>query len=108
VQITEVRTIAADELWLSPAYQRDSVGLHFTWIDDLAAVTPVLTQVEERLAPIGPRPHWGKLFTANPAGRYPRMPEFIELRRGYDPVGKFGNDFLDSYLTPPRPGSPLR
>jgi alditol oxidase len=108
VQITEVRTIAADELWLSPAYQRDSVGLHFTWIDDLAALTPVLTQVEERLAPFGPRPHWGKLFSANPAGRYQRMHDFSELRRGYDPAGKFGNDFLDTFLTPPRQRSPLR
>ena len=63
VQISEVRTIAADELWLSPAYQRDSVGLHFTWIDDLAAVMPVLTQVEERLAPIGPRPALGQALT---------------------------------------------
>ncbi len=98
VQITEVRTIAADELWLSPCYRRDSVALHFTWIDDAKAVAPVLAMVEERLAPLGPRPHWGKLFTAGPAARYERLPEFRRLRRDYDPDGKFGNDFLDAYL----------
>ena len=99
VQISEVRTIAADNLWLSPCYRRDSVGLHFTWIDDLAAVAPVLALVQERLAPLDPRPHWGKLFTANPAARYERLPDFHQLRRDYDPTGKFGNDFLDVYLS---------
>jgi xylitol oxidase len=99
VQISEVRTIAADELWLSPAYRRDSVGLHFTWIDDVAAVTPVLALVEERLEPFEPRPHWGKLFTVNPSGRYDRRPEFRQLRLRYDPAGKFGNDFLETNLS---------
>ncbi|HET7014661.1 MAG TPA: D-arabinono-1,4-lactone oxidase, partial [Streptosporangiaceae bacterium] len=99
VQISEVRTIAADELWLSPCYRRDSVGLHFTWIDDWAAVAPVLALVEERLEPFGPRPHWGKLFAASPAGRYERMADFRQLRLAFDPTGKFGNDFLDAYLS---------
>ena len=99
VQISEIRTIAADELWLSPAYRRDSVGLHFTWIDDWAAVAPVLALVEERLEPFDPRPHWGKLFAASPAGRYERMPDFRQLRLAFDPTGKFGNDFLDAYLS---------
>jgi xylitol oxidase len=99
VQISEVRTIAADELWLSPSYRRNSVGLHFTWIDDVAAVQPVLGLVEERLEPFDPRPHWGKLFIASPAGRYERMPDFSQLRHGYDPTGKFGNDFTSAYLS---------
>jgi xylitol oxidase len=75
------------------------VGLHFTWIDDWAAVGPVLALVEERLDPFDPRPHWGKLFTASPAGRYERMPDFRQLRHDFDPTGKFGNDFLDANLS---------
>lgn len=103
VQISEIRTIAADDLWLSPCYQRDSVAFHFTWIKDEAAVTPVLAQVEERLAPLGARPHWGKLFGAGPEairGLYPRLDDFRRLMREYDPAGKFRNDLLDRYLPP--------
>ncbi|WP_219469003.1 FAD-binding protein [Nonomuraea rhizosphaerae] len=90
LQISEVRTIAADELWLSPYRGRDTVGIHFTWKKDWAGVLPVIGLVEERLAEFEPRPHWGKLFT-----RYPACPErFSTLARRYDPAGKFRNDFV--------------
>ncbi|MEU8248766.1 FAD-binding protein [Nonomuraea sp. NPDC048916] len=90
LQISEVRTVAADDLWMSPCRDRDSVAVHFTWVKDWAAVLPVLTLVEDVLAPFDPRPHWGKLFT-----RWPSCPErFRELVRRYDPAGTFGNDFL--------------
>lgn len=98
LQISEIRTIAADDLWLSPSYQRDSVGLHFTWIDDTRAVAPVIARVEEQLAPFDPRPHWGKLFST--PGRYDRLPDFLRLTERYDPAGKFRNAFLDANLTP--------
>jgi len=98
LQISEIRTIAADDLWLSPSYGRDSVGLHFTWIDDMRAVAPVIARVEEELAPFDPRPHWGKLFTA--PGRYDRLVDFLRLMRRYDPTGKFRNAFLDASLNP--------
>jgi alditol oxidase len=101
LQIAEIRTVAADDLWLSPCYQRDTVAFHFTWVKDWAAVAPVLARVEERLAPFGPRPHWGKLFTASPAGvaaQYPRMGDFRGLARHYDPAGKFRNDLLNRYI----------
>jgi xylitol oxidase len=89
LRISEIRTIAADDLWLSPCYQRDSAGLHFTWHKDTARVLPVLEAIEERLAPFAARPHWGKLFVASPAGLYPRLPDFEHLRDRYDPAGKF-------------------
>jgi alditol oxidase len=97
--ISELRSVAADELWLSPSYQRDSIGLHFTWIDDLPAVLPVMAAVEERLAPFSPRPHWGKLFTIAPAdlaASYERLPDFRTLMRRYDPAGKFRNAYLEN------------
>jgi alditol oxidase len=103
--IAEIRTIAADEEWLSPSYQRDSVAFHFTWINDWPAVAPVLAQVEERLAPLHARPHWGKLFGVGPeilSGLYQRLDDFRRLARGYDPGGKFRNDLLDRYLPPDR------
>ncbi|HET8658079.1 MAG TPA: FAD-binding protein [Micromonosporaceae bacterium] len=99
LQVAEIRTVAADDLWLSPAYRRDCVTLHFTWVPDAAAVLPVLAAVEERLMPLGARPHWGKLTTAEPQeviGRYPRRDQFAWLAAGCDPDGKFRNDFVDS------------
>ncbi len=105
VQVSEIRTVAADRLWLSPSYERDSVAFHFTWIDDPRAVAPVLALVEAGLAPLRARPHWGKLFCMQPevlAGLYPRQADFGELMRRYDPAGKFRNDMLDSYFPDPR------
>jgi alditol oxidase len=105
LQISEIRTIAADELWLSPSHQRDTVAFHFTWIRDWAAVAPVVAQVEERLAPLQARPHWGKLFTMSPEavrGGYQRLDDFQRLMRYYDLAGKFRNDLLDRYFPPDR------
>lgn len=101
VQVCEIRTVAADDLWLSPSQGRDSVGIHFTWRPDLPAVTRVLAALDEALAPFAPRPHWGKLFTTDPdtlRGGYPRVDSFAALARRYDPDGVFRNEFLDSYL----------
>ncbi|HZV25952.1 MAG TPA: D-arabinono-1,4-lactone oxidase, partial [Acidothermaceae bacterium] len=101
LQITELRTIAADELWLSPAYRRDSFAIHFTWISDFAAVAPVLAAVEEQLAPFDARPHWGKVFSRNPdvvRGRYQRMSDFSALVDRFDPAGKFRNEFVDRFV----------
>jgi xylitol oxidase len=92
--IAEIRTVAADDLWLSMAYGRDSVAFHFTWRPDTGAVRPVLAQLEERLAPFDPRPHWGKLFTMDPRGSYERLPGFTGLMERYDPAGTFRNDFI--------------
>ncbi|HEY3867137.1 MAG TPA: FAD-binding protein [Actinocrinis sp.] len=99
LQISEIRTIAGDDLWLSPAYGRDSVAFHFTWVKDTAAVVPVLAAVEEHLMPLGARPHWGKLFTAPPdrvAAGYEKAAEFRKLMLRHDPDGKFRNLFIGS------------
>ncbi|MFG1706031.1 FAD-binding protein [Nonomuraea sp. M3C6] len=94
LHISEVRSVASDDLWLSPFHGRDSVGIHFTWVKDPAAVLPVLELVEETLAPFEPRPHWGKLFT-----RWPSCPDrFRSLVRTLDPEGKFANDFTGILL----------
>ena len=101
ILVSEVRTIAADSLWLSPSQGRDTVALHFTWIQDEAAVRPVVAAIEEALAPLDVRPHWGKVFAADAATlrqRYPKVPEFIALAAKYDPAGKFRNPYLDTYL----------
>ena len=101
LQISELRTVAADELWLSPAFRRDSLAIHFTWHKDPAGVSTVLPAIEERLAPFDARPHWGKLFTMAAevlAGRYERLADFARLRAEHDPAGKFVNAFVQRYL----------
>jgi alditol oxidase len=102
LHVGELRTVARDDLWLSPAYDEDVIGIHFTWIDDAAAVSPVLAAVDEALRPYGARPHWGKLFvTPSDVVRslYPRLADFTALAREFDPDGVFGNEFVDRYLT---------
>ncbi|MFG2121169.1 FAD-binding protein [Streptomyces sp. NPDC048710] len=101
LQTCEVRTVAADPQWLSPAHGRDSVALHFTWVEDTGAVLPVVRRVEAALDPFDPRPHWGKVFTA-PATelrrRYAHLADFRALAQALDPVGKFTNAFVRDVL----------
>jgi alditol oxidase len=101
LQIGEIRTVAGDELWMSPQYQRDSVSVHFTWERDQAGVERALEHVEQALEPFDPRPHWGKAFLGGAAAvgrRYERLADFHALRRRLDPDGKFVNDWLRANL----------
>ncbi|MDN5600399.1 MAG: FAD-binding protein [Brachybacterium sp.] len=98
---SEVRTVAADELWLSPAYQRDSACVHFTWKQLPEQVAVLLPEIEERLAPFAPRPHWGKVFTTAPEqvrAQYPRLGDFLALRDRLDPERVFTNAYVDRLL----------
>jgi alditol oxidase len=102
LQVMEIRTVASDEMWLSPAFARDSVALHFTWHNNDAAVSQACAAVEAALADFAPRPHWGKVFTLDAAevgSGYPRLADFQQLRARHDPSGKFGNTFLDDLLS---------
>lgn len=101
LQISEIRTVAADDLWLSPAQGRDSVAFHFTWRPDTEAVLPVLREIEAALEPFEPRPHWGKLFRMDPgtvASRYAHHGDFRRLAERFDPAGTFRNTFTDAYV----------
>ncbi|MEV4621532.1 FAD-binding protein [Asanoa sp. NPDC049573] len=99
LQISEIRTVAADDLWLSPAYGTDVVGVHFTWVKDTERVFALLPDIEAALLPLGARPHWGKCFaTTDVAASYPRMADFRALRARVDPAGKFGNALVDALV----------
>lgn len=94
----EVRSVAADDLWLSTAYQRDTVCLHYATRADLDMPNQVIPEIERVLSPFEPRPHWGKLFAATAeelAPRYPRMDDFRALAGRLDPRGAFRSQFLD-------------
>jgi xylitol oxidase len=101
LQATEIRTVAADRLWMSPQYHQDTIAFHFTWTPDLDAVGAVLVDVEAALAPFGARPHWGKLFLADATAialLYPRLPDFARLVMRLDPRGAFRNAWLDTHV----------
>lgn len=96
--ISEIRTIASDDLWLSTAYGRDSVAIHFTLKQDISGVAKFLPGLEETLRPFDPRPHWGKQFVMQPAAlrsRYEHFNTFKNLVAKCDPEGKFRNEFID-------------
>lgn len=99
--ISEIRTIAADDLWLSPCRKQASVAIHFTWKQDWPAVSKLLPLIEKELSSFNVRPHWGKLFTVAPtvlASRYEKMQDFKNMVATYDPTGKFRNEFLNMNL----------
>jgi len=99
--VCEIRTVAADGLWLSPCYERETAAFHFTWRKDTAALATLLPAIEDRLAPFGARAHWGKLFTLSPAvirAGYPRLREFRHLMDSCDPSGKFRNHFIKTFI----------
>jgi xylitol oxidase len=101
LMISEIRAIAADDLWMSPCYRQACVTIHFTWKQDWPAVSKLLPVIEKELAPFKARPHWGKLFTTPPAqlkSVYEKLPEFIQLSEHYDPRGKFRNEFLNTNI----------
>jgi xylitol oxidase len=96
--ISEIRTVAADQLWMSPCRNRASVALHMTWRPEWKEVMLLLPLIEQALAPFNAVPHWGKLFTIPPRqlqSGYDKLASFKELAGLYDQKGKFRNDFLE-------------
>jgi alditol oxidase len=101
LQVSELRTIAADRLWMSPQYEQDTMAIHFTWAPEQEAVERALVDVEAALAPFGARPHWGKVFVADApaiAGLYERLPDFEALLERLDPRAAFRNDWLERHV----------
>ena len=101
IKITEIRSISADDIWLSPAYKQDCIGIHFSWLARPIEIHQFLPKLENALAPFRPRPHWGKMFAMPPdqvRACYPKMADFQALLVENDPQGKFLNDYLIRYV----------
>lgn len=103
LMISEIRTIDADNFWMSPCYKQSSVAIHFTLKQDVKGVNALLPKIESKLEPFGVRPHWGKLFTLSPStlqSRYERITDFQKLMKDFDPEGKFINEFISINVMP--------
>ncbi|HEX8498548.1 MAG TPA: FAD-binding protein [Actinomycetales bacterium] len=97
----ELRSMAADDLWMSPAQGRETIAIHFTWKLDPERVAPVVARVQQALAPFEARPHWGKIFSTEPADvlrHYDRAPDFAALLKEHDPAGVLRGDFVGAYF----------
>ena len=97
--VSEVRTVPADDFWLSMAQGTDAVGIHFTFKPDEQAVRALLPTIEQIL-PDTARPHWGKVNELDPAEvtrRFPKWDDFVALARRYDPQRRFVNAYLERY-----------
>jgi xylitol oxidase len=93
--VSEIRAIAADDLWLSGASGRPTLALNFTWRHDARKVVGLLPGLQEALAPFDARPHWGTVwrrFSLNLL--YPRLTNARDLFERLDPNGTFSNDHL--------------
>ena len=99
--VTEIRCIAADDFWMSTAFQRESVAIHFTWKPNTPGVMSLLPELESVLKPFDARPHWGKIFTL-PAvelvDRYPKFDDFLKLKHKLDPKNTMQNRYLQRAL----------
>lgn len=98
----EVRVAAADDVWMSTAYGRDTayVAVHQYVRTPYAAY---FRGVEEVLLGFDGRPHWGKLHTLDAAAlaaRHPRFADFTAVRDAVDPERRFANPHLDRVLGP--------
>lgn len=99
--VGELRSIAADQLWLSPEHQRDTLALHFTWRRDAPVVAANVALIERTLARFAIRPHWGKVFSVAPEAllqAYTRAPDFAKLRSEMDPRGIFVNRWARQHV----------
>jgi alditol oxidase len=102
LMITEIRAIAADDLWMSPFYKKTCVAFHFTWKQEIPEVMALLPQIEKAFEPYNPRPHWGKLFTLEPKvlqSRIEKLADFKALMQKHDPEKKFINEFIETNLS---------
>jgi xylitol oxidase len=99
--ISEIRTVAGDDLWMSPAYRQPSLTIHFTWKQETDAVMALLPRIEKALEPFKPKPHWGKLFTTDRESiesGVEKIDAFRDLVQSFDPKGRFRNEFLDTII----------
>jgi len=96
----EVRYIKADDIWLSPFFQRDSCAISCHNFHDkdykkyFAAIEPIFLKYDGR-------PHWGKIHTLtakDQRARYPKFDEFLKVRQAMDPKNIFTNDHINTVL----------
>ncbi len=100
LMVGEIRSIAADSLWMSPHTGRDSLAFHFTWHPAQKPAREAANAVMDALAPFEVRTHWGKLFDPDRVdlGQFTQRSDFLDLVERFDPSGKFRNRWFDEVI----------
>lgn len=98
--VSELRAVAGDDHWLSPQCDGPTFAMHFTWGPNAAMAAAGARVVERALAPLEPRPHWGKHFSAalDVGPRYRDLSSFLALRDRLDPAGRFISPWFERTL----------
>jgi FAD/FMN-containing dehydrogenase len=98
----EIRTVAADDAWLSPAHGRATCAISVHQ-DGRKPHAEVFADLEPIFWEHGGRPHWGKWHRCDAsrlAPLYPRWKDFVALREHFDPGERFLNEHLRGLLLP--------
>lgn len=94
--VVELRFVAADEAWMSPAFGRDTAYVG-AYMARARGIERYFAEFERLMQSLGGRPHWGKQFTAGAQALRdlcPNHARFSALRDALDPRGLFDNEFL--------------
>jgi len=98
----DVRFFRKSDAWLANSWEEDTVSLGCVCrVSEIAKYYKAFDIMEETFLEFGGRPHWAKTFKCGPEmlkTLYPKMQDFIELRRIMDPSGKFLNTYLKQYF----------
>ena len=96
--VSEIRTVAADDLWMSPCFERNSVAFHFTWKLEPIAVQVAVDRVAEALEPFELRCHPGKVLPSGWRIESTRLDDFLDLKRRLDPTDRFTTDWFRTHV----------
>jgi L-gulonolactone oxidase len=99
----EARFVAADDAWLSPAYDRETCYIAVHMFEGMEWCG-FFRSVEAAMAELEGRPHWGKRHFQDAAALsklYPEWARFASVRARLDPHGRFSNAYVERVLGPP-------
>lgn len=97
----EIRWVQADDIYLSPAYKRDSCFLTMCMYGQEDQTQRFFHCLEKIFREFQGRPHWGKIHYLTEQELkplYPQWREFIRVRETVDPTHTFSNGYLDRVL----------
>lgn len=106
----ECRTVKADDIWISPSYQRDSAYIAFHMYKGMP-YEEYFHDMESIMQEFDGRPHWAKMHTRTKEDLltlYPKLSDFLAVREKLDPERIFMNHYLNELFKVERVGHPPR
>jgi xylitol oxidase len=101
LKVSELRSVSADEFWMSPHYRRPSFAISFVWSCNVKSAIKTLLHIERALMPFAPRPNWGSLFISFGPEiplSLPSSAKYRSLLVSLDPTGKFRSHYVNRFV----------